>query len=162
LHEFPEYWHKRLSYAKESENAPDYRIVAGNFEIGAAWKKISKAERPYLSATLDDPSFPATIYARLVEGEDGGIKQGDLAVALGLSQSAYSRLESGDSVLNLSQLRNVTAQLGLQPALVLKWADQYEAQLRQQGVEIVSEKQDNSAAIVIGLGLLAALLMSGK
>jgi uncharacterized protein (DUF736 family) len=57
---------------KESENAPDYRIVAGNFEIGAAWKKISRtAERPYLSVTLDDPSFPATIYARLVEGEDG-------------------------------------------------------------------------------------------
>ena len=56
---------------KESENAPDYRIVAGNFEIGAAWKKMSRQERPYLSVTLDDPSFPATIYARLVEGEDG-------------------------------------------------------------------------------------------
>ena len=62
---------KIIPNAKESENAPDYRIVAGNFEIGAAWKKISKAERSYLSATLDDPSFPATIYARLVEGEDG-------------------------------------------------------------------------------------------
>ena len=56
---------------KESENAPDYRIVAGNFEIGAAWKKMSRQDRPYLSVTLDDPSFPATIYARLVEGEDG-------------------------------------------------------------------------------------------
>ena len=57
---------------KGSENAPDYRIVAGNgLEIGAAWKKISKADRPYLSVTLDDPSFPATIYARRVEGEDG-------------------------------------------------------------------------------------------
>jgi len=56
---------------KESENAPDYRIVAGVFEIGAAWKKISKANRPYLSVTLDDPSFPATVYARLIEGEDG-------------------------------------------------------------------------------------------
>jgi uncharacterized protein (DUF736 family) len=57
---------------KESENAPDYRIVAGNFAIGAAWKKLSRVEqRPYLSVTLDAPSFPATIYARLVEGEDG-------------------------------------------------------------------------------------------
>ena len=56
---------------KESENAPDYRIVAGNFEIGAAWKKMSRQDRPYLSVTLDDPSFPATIYARLVEGDDG-------------------------------------------------------------------------------------------
>ena len=57
---------------KASDNAPDYRVVAGNgLEIGAAWKKVSKAERPYLSVTLDDPSFPATLYARLVEGEDG-------------------------------------------------------------------------------------------
>lgn len=57
---------------KTSENAPDYRVIAGNgLEIGAAWKKVSKADRPYLSVTLDDPSFPATIYARLVEGEDG-------------------------------------------------------------------------------------------
>ena len=57
---------------KASENAPDYRVVAGNgLEIGAAWKKLSKAARSYLSVTLDDPSFPATLYARLVEGEDG-------------------------------------------------------------------------------------------
>ena len=62
---------KFIPNAKESENAPDYRIVAGNFEIGAAWKKMSRQDRPYLSVTLDDPSFPATIYARLVEGEDG-------------------------------------------------------------------------------------------
>jgi len=64
---------KIVPAAKESDNAPDYRIQAGTgYEIGAAWKKLSKAEqRPYLSVTLDDPSFPATIYARLVEGEDG-------------------------------------------------------------------------------------------
>lgn len=57
---------------KASENAPDYRVIAGNgLEIGAAWKKISQADRPYLSVTLDDPSFPATIYAHLVEADDG-------------------------------------------------------------------------------------------
>jgi uncharacterized protein (DUF736 family) len=46
-------------------------MAGSGYEIGAAWKKLSKAERSYLSVTLDDPSFPATIYARLVEGEDG-------------------------------------------------------------------------------------------
>lgn len=57
---------------KSSENAPDYRIQAGTgYDIGAAWKKVSQAERPYLSVTLDDPSFPTTIYARLIEEEDG-------------------------------------------------------------------------------------------
>lgn len=57
---------------KGSENAPDFRMQsANNFDIGAAWKKVSQAEREYLSVTLDDPSFPATIYARLIEAEDG-------------------------------------------------------------------------------------------
>ena len=56
---------------KDSEKAPDFRILAGNFEIGAAWRKDSQQDRPYLSVTLDDPSFPATIYARLIEGEEG-------------------------------------------------------------------------------------------
>lgn len=57
---------------RNGEKTPDYRIVAGNYDIGAAWRKVSQStERPYLSVTLDDPSFPATIYARLVEGDDG-------------------------------------------------------------------------------------------
>ena len=63
---------KLVPNTKESDSSPDFRIVAGNgMEIGAAWKKISRAERPYLSVTLDDPSFPTTIYARLVDGDDG-------------------------------------------------------------------------------------------
>ncbi|WP_336678084.1 DUF736 domain-containing protein [Dickeya dianthicola] len=57
---------------KSSEHAPDFRIqTLGGYDIGAAWRKISQAERPYLSVTLDDPSFPATLYARLIEEENG-------------------------------------------------------------------------------------------
>ncbi|MEI7063647.1 MULTISPECIES: DUF736 domain-containing protein [Dickeya] len=57
---------------KSSDHAPDFRIqTLGGYDIGAAWRKISQAERPYLSVTLDDPSFPATLYARLIEEENG-------------------------------------------------------------------------------------------
>src|SRR6266436_5552732 len=58
---------------KENEKAPDYRIFAGTTEFGAAWKKTSGAGREYLSVKLDDPSFPAPIFASLVavEGGDG-------------------------------------------------------------------------------------------
>lgn len=36
---------KQVPNPKESESAPDYCIVAGNnFEIGAAWKKLSKGD----------------------------------------------------------------------------------------------------------------------
>ena len=60
---------------KTNDKAPDFRIYAGRSEIefGAAWKKTSNEGREYLSVKLDDPSFPAPIYASLVEveGEDG-------------------------------------------------------------------------------------------
>ncbi|MGV2184097.1 DUF736 domain-containing protein [Rhizobium rhizogenes] len=56
----------------ENENGPDFRVFAGATEFGAAWKKQSDKGNPYLSVKLDDPSFPAPIYASLVEveGED--------------------------------------------------------------------------------------------
>jgi uncharacterized protein (DUF736 family) len=57
---------------KDSDKAPDYRIYAGAIACGAAWKKTSNAGRDYLSVKLDDPSFPAPIFASLVavEGKD--------------------------------------------------------------------------------------------
>ena len=60
------------SAEKTSDKAPDYRVFAGSVEFGAAWKKISGEGRDYLSVKLDDPSFPAPIYATLIEGEDVG------------------------------------------------------------------------------------------
>ena len=54
-----------------NENAPDFRIQATGYDVGAGWKKTSEAGRPYVSVSLDDPSFPATVYARLIENEDG-------------------------------------------------------------------------------------------
>lgn len=55
----------------DNESAPDFRVQAASYDIGAAWKKTSEAGRESLSVTLDDPSFPATVYARLIEGENG-------------------------------------------------------------------------------------------
>ena len=56
---------------KDNERAPDFRIFAGKTEFGAAWKKTSRENRDYLSVKLDDPSFPAPIYANLVDAEEG-------------------------------------------------------------------------------------------
>ena len=57
---------------KDNDKAPDYRIYASTTELGAAWKRTSNAGREYLSVKLDDPSFPAPIFASLVavEGKD--------------------------------------------------------------------------------------------
>lgn len=58
-----------------SEDAPDFRVLAGdNVEFGAGWQKQAReTERDYISVKLDDPSFPAPIYATLIEvqGQEG-------------------------------------------------------------------------------------------
>jgi uncharacterized protein (DUF736 family) len=56
---------------KETDKAPDFRLIASGVEIGAAWKKTSRSKRDYLSVTLDDPSFSAPVYANLVDADDG-------------------------------------------------------------------------------------------
>src|SRR5690606_21265312 len=56
---------------KSDDKTPDFRIFSGQTEFGAAWKRVSRENRDYLSVKLDDPSFPAPIYASLVEAEDG-------------------------------------------------------------------------------------------
>ena len=57
---------------KASDKAPDYRVFANQVEFGAAWRRTSADGRDYLSVKLDDPSFPAPIYATLVEAEEAG------------------------------------------------------------------------------------------
>ena len=62
---------KLVPIAEHSDNAPDYRLVAGTMEIGAAWKRQTKTNKAYLSVKVDDPSFPAPLNARLIDAEDG-------------------------------------------------------------------------------------------
>lgn len=57
--------------ARGNDKAPDYRVMAGRAEIGAAWAERSKNDVDYHSVKLDDPSFSGPIYANLFEGEDG-------------------------------------------------------------------------------------------
>jgi len=57
-----------------SDTGPHYRIfAAAGVELGAAWEKTARETgRVYLSVKLDDPSFPAPIYATLTEAETDG------------------------------------------------------------------------------------------
>jgi len=54
---------------KTRDDAPDFRILFGLQEIGAAWKaRTHEAEpREYLSATIDDPMFPEPLRGALFE-----------------------------------------------------------------------------------------------
>jgi uncharacterized protein (DUF736 family) len=63
------------SVKKGNPQEPDYRIVeesaAGAVELGAAWKRTSKAGSDFLSVTLDDPALPKALSAALMPGQAG-------------------------------------------------------------------------------------------
>ena len=59
---------------KNSENAPDYRVYAGNgsrYEVGAGWSQVAKSSgETYLNLKIGAPEFgPAWVRARLVKLE---------------------------------------------------------------------------------------------
>jgi uncharacterized protein (DUF736 family) len=59
------------STPKKNDNQPDYRVfqIADGFksDIGAAWKKTNREGGEYLSVSIDDISFSAKAYCRLVK-----------------------------------------------------------------------------------------------
>ncbi|MBX9591698.1 MAG: DUF736 domain-containing protein [Hyphomonadaceae bacterium] len=59
---------------KTTDGAPDFRIMAGTAEIGAAWRKTKQGtEETYLRVKLDDPSFPQPIWGALLEATQDGV-----------------------------------------------------------------------------------------
>ncbi len=64
---------KIVPITKDGSKGPDYRVLAGMTEIGAAWKRQSKANREYLSVRIDDPMFAAPVNARLIDDGDANL-----------------------------------------------------------------------------------------
>src|SRR3546814_14701073 len=57
---------------RDNEKAPDHRVSASGVEFGAAWTTAARETgAESLSLKLDDPSFPAPIYARSEERRVG-------------------------------------------------------------------------------------------
>ena len=59
---------------KDGDGAPDFRIFAGNAEVGAAWRKTKQgSEQTYLRVKLDDPALPQPIWGALLEATEDGV-----------------------------------------------------------------------------------------
>ena len=59
---------------KESDGAPEYRIMADTSEIGAAWRKTKRgSEETYLRVKIDDPALPQPIWGALLEAAADGV-----------------------------------------------------------------------------------------
>ena len=62
--------------SSDSENAPDYRVIAGSNdkarEIGAGWKHVGEKAGDYVAVQIDDPMFVQPLRANLFQGDGNG------------------------------------------------------------------------------------------
>jgi transcriptional regulator with XRE-family HTH domain len=116
---------------------------------------------------LDSARRPATTYPAIVGGvlgqlrQQNSMRQEELADALGITQSTLSRIEKGDSSVNVEHLRLAAHKLGLTPGTILNFADQAEANMSNQGIAVTAVRNDdalNNALVLIGAVALAALI----
>lgn len=83
--------------------------------------------------------------------QERGLSQDELAHRSGLTQSALSRLELGETVLNVEHLMMLARALKMTPAAIVRRADGLVAELKQHNVGVAEQRHDASP-----LGPLAA------
>lgn len=61
----------------DSDNAPAFRVLAGNSHVGDAWEARTASDnpKPYWRVRLDDPALPASFTAALFSADDGASAQ---------------------------------------------------------------------------------------
>lgn len=110
---------------------------------------------------------PGTTYPSVIGGvlvklrEKIGLKQGDLAIAVGVTQATWSRIENGSSALTIEQLGLAAERLGKQPSEIVRLADEASKQLKIQGVRVDPHRETggiDSGIALIGAAALRALI----
>lgn len=111
------------------------------------------------------PGLPATLtYGRVLgrviasRRQQAGIEQQAVAAVLGIGQSAYSRLENGQTAMGVGQLFGVATALGVEPNALVAETDRHVQDLQARGVAVTMEQPTSTSEILIGLGILAALI----
>ena len=72
------------------------------------------------------------------------IEQGPMATRMGLSQASYSRLESGKSAFSVDQMYQAAAALEVSAAEIIASLENTVANLRANGIEVVSQVRGNT------------------
>jgi len=87
------------------------------------------------------------------------MKQGDLAAAVGIGASTWSRIEKGESGLSIEQLRLAAKALSVTPAHILEMLEKAEEEVVSHGVRIDTENfssKNISSSVSDGLAGIAA------
>lgn len=109
---------------------------------------------------------PVVTYPAIVGGvlsdlrKRANLRQEDVAKAIGVAQTTWSRIETGQSSATVEYLKLAADHLGYPPSDILHFADQAAFHLKNQGVviKITREEVDFKAAAIVSAVALAAIV----
>ena len=92
--------------------------------------------------------------------------QAEISAKLNISQATWSRIERGNTAINVSQLSEIAALFGVSPHELLLKADQMADELKMRGIRVSHYPDSNNEAMFL-LGTaaligLAALLFGNE
>lgn len=107
-----------------------------------------------------ETSYPAII-GRILEHhrKEAGYDQGGIAEALGLTQSAWSRIERGQSGLSLEYLVRFSEIVKTEPHKIVEDADYASKKIKADGVMVHPHVITNTDKVVAALSLAALGMM---
>lgn len=107
-------------------------------------------------------SFPAVVGAVLLaRRREQGVSQAEMASAVGVNVSTWSRVENGDSALTLEQLALAAAALKTRPSSVLLAAETKLEELAARGIALETSRADLAKWAGVGAIALAGVPLLG-
>ena len=106
------------------------------------------------------PSIVGGVLAQM-RGQQS-LHQEDVAKAVGVTQTTWSRIENGQSSISVEHLRLAASKLGIQPNRILQYADQAATNMEFGGVEVMAARNDtslNPAVVLLAGAALGAIIM---
>lgn len=109
-------------------------------------------------------SFP-TLLGAIMANERKKLKftQKDMADSLEINTSSWSRIERGETTINIEQLVLISKKLGIKASELIEKTEKKEAYLEEEGVKFVDKKEYSSLGGVgkAAIGGSAAALIGG-
>jgi len=110
-------------------------------------------------------SYPAVLGAVLLamrkSREDKGMSQAEMAEAVGLNVSTWSRIENGDAAMTIEQLVAAAAALGVKPSSILQTTEGKLDDLVAKGIAAGSSRMELAALAAMGAIPLTGVALVG-
>lgn len=107
-------------------------------------------------------SYPAIVGAILLaKRKELSLSQAEMASAVGVNVSTWSRVENGDSALTIEQLASAAEALKVRPSSILEAAESKREELKTKGIATGANRADLTAITATGAIPLAGSALVG-